>query len=131
MTLRPEQIARWVAENGPWLFQRCTDEEAARVLAGDTGLAPHPDCAYIGTVRYLESDCPLRVDIRRLDPEAIVVDENQVALNPHDFRRGRASLGEAIHRLDLDSPENVWRSLEKGSVGVRGGVPREAVEPAY
>lgn len=128
MALRPEQIERWVAENGPWLYRRCSDEEAARILAGDSPfLGPRGDCVRIGTVRYLGSDCPLRIDIRRLDPETIIVDEDQVALHPHDFRRaGRILRGE---QLDLDAPEHVLRSLERGSVGVRGGVPRKAVEP--
>lgn len=127
MALRPEQIERWVADNGPWLYRRCSHEEAAAILAGSQGIPPRPHCAYIGTVRYLESDCPLRIDIRRLDPETIIVDEDQVALHPHDFRRaGRILRGE---QLDLDAPEHVLRSLERGSVGVRGGVPRKAVEP--
>ena len=152
MALRPDQIERWVGENGPWLYRRCSEDDAARILAGTRGIEPssHPrpdeqragpapcqDCAYIGTVRYLESDCPLRIDIRRLDPDRLVVDEDQVALHAMDFRESirpprtvRGTLGEWIAQLDLDDPENVWLSLSHGSIGVRGGVPREAIEPA-
>lgn len=156
MGLRPDQVERWVAEHGPWLHHACGEERVARIL--EAGIEPTPDprpraqrpflsprrdCAYVGTADYLGDGCPIRVDLRRLDPEAIVVDEDQVALHPGDFAAAvplpddppadggvPPTLGRWVDDLDLDDPENVWRSLCHGSVAVRGGVPRAAVEPA-
>ena len=153
MALTPDQIERWVEENGPWLYKRCSEDEAARILAGTRGIEPSADprpdeqrrflshrhdCAYVGTVRFLGPDCPLRIDLRKLDPGRLMVDDDQVALHPTDFRDAVAlprtlrgpTLGEWVAQLDLEDPENVWLSLTHGSIGVRGGVPREAVEPA-
>jgi hypothetical protein len=151
MALRPEQVEEWVAENGPWLYRSCSDEEAARFV--EVGIEPAPDprsdeqrpylsprrdCAYIGTKEYLGAECPIRVDIRELDPAALVVDEDQVALHAADFAEAvplphpldgpSPTLGQWVDELDFDDPENVMRSLRRGSVAVKGGVPREAIE---
>jgi hypothetical protein len=161
MSLEPEQIEKWVAEHGPWLHHACSAGEAERILAGDAGiepsddprtgrqrpfLSPRRDCAYLGTREYLDADCPLRVDIRRLDPAALLVDEDQVVLHPDRWDPAiwrpdapvpfpappntEMTLGEWVDALDFDTPEHVLTSLRLGSIAVRRGIPREAIAPA-
>ena len=161
-----EQIARWVDEHGPWLHRACSPETAEEILRGDEGILPDPDerddgdrpflssrrdCAYIGTAEYLGTGCPIRIDIRRLDPEKLVIDEDMITLHPEAWGPDvwgpeveppfpdprtpgsgaeQMTLGEWIERVGLDTPENVERSLRLGALAVKDGVPREAIEPA-
>lgn len=174
----PEHIEQYIAEHGPYMYHlvhgdgQDVDQVIPLILrdgilprgvtnvnAFDDYLASRPNHAYIGNEDLMRqhvgdvSHAQIRVDLRKIDPRMIDVDEDHAltAMQRGTQLPGKANVYPATwehfqnreeypempfnnigewadkHENILDHPEWVNHSLWNGSVAVRGGIPPEAL----